>query len=112
VAGVGTAKLLGQKEVHRLGYQLFAGIAEQALDLAIDQHDLPISVHQQEPAGGRVDDRTEERLEWLAGIRAQEPPRRAIRLAVAVFGSASMKGFSRLVKRKMGLRDDTEKFAG
>jgi hypothetical protein len=39
-------------EVHRLAQQLLAGVTEEPLDLAVEQHDLALAVHQQQAAGG------------------------------------------------------------
>jgi hypothetical protein len=61
VAGMCSAELIGKEDVDRLGEQLFSRVAEEPFHLTIDQHDLAFGVHQQQPAGGRVDDGSKER---------------------------------------------------
>jgi len=54
---MGTLEARRDQLLDRLAEELFAGIAEEALDLTIDQDDTALAVGHEEPARGGLDGR-------------------------------------------------------
>jgi hypothetical protein len=60
------AESFRKEQIDLLAEQLFATVAEEPFDFAVHQHNSTVGVHQEQSTGGRVNDRSEERVEWLS----------------------------------------------